>query len=855
MSKQVILRYTFNPAARTVTFTDFDTPVRLERLALITHLPSNTILFNFADPGRSATASGNVVTLAYDTTAMSATDALRVDYDTVFDDQAYDKVTVGNARTKFRDGFATPQTQPSPAVWDSQSDSAGHIITQGGDSFGASYLRVSLSPFVDNSGVTLTSKKVFKFPMRVGFGVSTSQRIVGQEVFLGMVATDGTTGAIDTMAAQPDIALTGATASITSNVATFTLTGHGLKGGDRIEIEFCVDKRLNVGPVTVTVVDANTFTVPCTLANGSYNSTGGVVRWVDPLRLAKNGAGLLLENTTTTNASFVSRRNGSKFRSTTSGIGTTTAIQSSTSPYTDAFNAASVNELYYSLEEVAYRAYNTDSSSSTSGYGKFSQGIPDEDPEYKIHLRARNLTGLTMPVARITSIAKTGTTTATVTTSAPHGLAVTDWVQIYGVLDQANFPNLGAQTAVASVIDATNFTIVIGGAVTASSSGGAVWQVQGSVLAPGVFGQVAQSIAQTSTVLTVTGNTTWSAGLPGEYVHLYGMTGAAAAYEGAYKVLRVNGAALELQGSGADFGSIATGGAVIRRTDVRFHFARVMDYTRLAVEVMGGRGNVSDGNNAVPVSVTSSASVSSTQSTGSNGQMWNAAGFAGFLVADVASAAITTTATTSAITPGVVNNVGVYAHSFNVVVTAVSGTSPTMDVGVEESIDNGTNWIRIYDFPRITATGSYTSPLIRAQFGTRYRYVQTIGGTTPSFTRAVNRVEFSSNAPLFRQFVDRSVVLTTLNSTTPAYNVDGANKFMLGINVGAITTTAPVLQLEGSEDGASWYSIGSALTAVASSTVVLTMTDVALPRTIRARVSTAGVGVTAGYVTIKALGA
>jgi hypothetical protein len=178
-----------------------------------------------------------------------------------------------------------------------------------------------------------------------------------------------------------------------------------------------------------------------------------------------------------------------------------------------------------------------------------------------------------------------------------------------------------------------------------------------------------------------------------------------------------------------------------------------------------------------------------------------------------------------------------------------------MDVGVEESIDNGTNWIRIYDFPRITANGAYTSPLIRAQYGTRYRYVQTIGGTTPSFTRVLNRVEFSSNAPFFRQFFDRSVVLTTLNSTTPVYTVDEATKFMLGINVGAITTTAPVLQLEGSEDGSSWYSIGSPLTAVASSTVVYSATDVAYPKFLRARVSTAGVGVTAGYVTIKALGA
>jgi hypothetical protein len=177
-----------------------------------------------------------------------------------------------------------------------------------------------------------------------------------------------------------------------------------------------------------------------------------------------------------------------------------------------------------------------------------------------------------------------------------------------------------------------------------------------------------------------------------------------------------------------------------------------------------------------------------------------------------------------------------------------------MDIGVEESLDNGTNWVRIYDFPRITANGAYTSPLIRAQYGTRYRYVQTLAGTTPSFTRSINRLMVSSPAPLHRQFFDRSIVLTTLNSVTPTYTVDGAHKLQLIVNVGAITTTAPQLQLEGSEDGSTWYLIGTPLTAVASSTVVAAVNDVSYPKFIRARVSTAGVGVTAGYVSLKAIG-
>ena len=217
------------------------------------------------------------------------------------------------------------------------------------------------------------------------------------------------------------------------------------------------------------------------------------------------------------------------------------------------------------------------------------------------------------------------------------------------------------------------------------------------------------------------------------------------------------------------------------------------------------------------------------------------------LVADVASAALTATTTTAAITP----TFGV-SYQVNIPVTAVSGTTPTLDVSIEESDDNGTNWYKVFDFPRITATGIYRSPAIPL-VGNRIRYVQTVGGTTPSFTRAVNRNQSNWPALPQRQLVDRSIVLTTLNSTTPVLITrDCGNASQLVINVGAITTTAPQLQLEGSDDfGATWYAIGTPLTAVASSTVQVTVANINAA-VLRARVSTAGVGVTAGYVMIKA---
>lgn len=853
MSKQVLKNYVFDASAKTITLIDFG-EVDLSRLALVTNTTTNTIIYSFADAQKGGTVSGNVITLDYDTTSMSDADKLRIDYDTAYGDVSYDRVTVGNARTKFRDGFASQGvTQPNPEVWDLEEDTPGaHILTQGGDSSGASYLRVSLSPFVESDGISITSKQAFQFPMRVGFGISASQRILGQEFFVGMVAADQS-GEVEYISPVPDKNITGANIVIASNVGTVTLTNHGLKGGDRVNIFGCADHRMNVGPVVVTVVDANTFTVPITITNASYSSVGGVVRTVDPLRYAKNAGGLLFENTTVTNASFVSRRNGAKFRSANNTVATTTAPQTNTSPYTDAFNSAANQELYYTMDELSFRSFAADSNGGLNGSNKYTQNVPDEELDYKIHFRARNLNGFTKPVGRIVTAAKSGTTTATVTTDVPHGLVAGDFVQIYGTRDQTNFANLSTQTAIASVPDATSFTVVWGSAVTASTAGGVVWVNQGQVSAPGVLGQSVQSVSRTNGILTLVGNTTWSGPLSGEYMQVHGLESAASAYEGAYKTLRITGTTLELAAPGPDFGSITTGGAVIRRTDIRLHFARVMDYTRLGVEVLGGKGNTTDINNSIPVAITGAATLAVSQTTGTNSTQWNAAGWGGSLVADIASAAITSTATSGTISPGTIVNVGTYSSTFSVVVTAVSGTNPTLDVAIEESPDNGTNWIRVYEFPRITATGTYVTPKLRATYGTRYRYVRTVAGTTPSFTMALNRIMWSTPGELTRQWFDRSIVLTTLNSTTPTYNVDGCNFFQVTTNLGA-ATTPPVLQLQGSEDGTNWYAIGGQFTPTASTTTIQVVKEF-VPKFARVIVATAGATVTPGYISLKALGA
>jgi hypothetical protein len=498
------------------------------------------------------------------------------------------KVLDGNTIHKFRDGFALGTIDQ--AVWDTTWINKGNgAISFGGNSSGASYLRVNLDPTLTDTEFRLTSKAFYSFPIRIGLGLSLSQRIVGQECAVELVGCDND-GIVDEIATIAQIPISG-TVSITSNIATVnTATAHGLRGGDRVCLNGNNENRLDVGPVVVTVVTATQFTVPCTLANGTYTAGGNIV-WVDPLAYAYNGVGLLCENATATNASFVERRNGSSFRSINSTITTTTATQANTAPYTDAFNSSGDFELLAGIEDVSFVTRTSDGIASAGGAGRFSQGIPDEGKFYKLRLRFKQLPNFTHIHSNISTAAKTGTTTATFVTDVPHGLWTGQYVTIYGMRDQANFPNVTTAVPI-TVVDSTTFQAVCGTATTTNTTGGIVCPWDGSVTLPGAINLSIQSIQRTSNILTVTMNTTASGLLPGEFCYLGGMDGSGAVYNGMYKVLRMAGSTFELESNGADFGSITCGGSVSKLTDVRLNYIRLMDYTRHIVELSNGRGAI-----------------------------------------------------------------------------------------------------------------------------------------------------------------------------------------------------------------------------------------------------------------------
>ena len=81
--KKLIENYTFDKTAKTVTFTDYSVanPISLENILLVTNVTDNVIIYNFADPAFGGTVADNVLTLTFNTAAMSNSDKLQIFYD------------------------------------------------------------------------------------------------------------------------------------------------------------------------------------------------------------------------------------------------------------------------------------------------------------------------------------------------------------------------------------------------------------------------------------------------------------------------------------------------------------------------------------------------------------------------------------------------------------------------------------------------------------------------------------------------------------------------------------------------------------------------------------------------------
>jgi hypothetical protein len=217
---------------------------------------------------------------------------------------------------------------------------------------------------------------------------------------------------------------------------------------------------------------------------------------------------------------------------------------------------------------------------------------------------------------------------------------------------------------------------------------------------------------------------------------------------------------------------------------------------------------------------------------------------------DIASGAITTTTTSANIATTNIQSV-----AFQIAVTAVTGTTPTLDVVIQETMD-GTNYYDIYHYERITAAGSFFSPVMKLA-GIGFRYVRTVTGTSPSFTMSAIRISRAGNASLVRRLFNRTIDPNTTGSASSSLLAEGTNQPYLVVSLGAGGSGgSPVFGIQGSEDGSNWYAInGSTVTVTTNSIGHANPLQGHLPKFIRAAVtSVGGSGYTLNYASIKSMG-
>jgi hypothetical protein len=533
-------------------------------------------------------------------------------------------VSILGAPTKFRDAFEIFDTT---SRWNAVQIAPEDIVQVDGNVAGASYLVISKDPLAEATETVIETLDRFVMPVRVAAGVSLSQRINGQEFAFELVSTDDWQGAVPLVPASP--VTIASISQTTTTLSVTTAAPHGLKIGEKVSVAGVSDSRLNYSCLTIATTPTPTSFTATAGPQGTIPSvtagpfTSGSVTKADPLGYARNGSSLVFEGTTATSESYYVRSEGGDALPSGTIAGNHAAAFSVSTAATQLVNAAGAYafapqglfEIMPQLEKVTFSASAVDSVGALSALFKRTQVVPNPARDYKVRFRAKNHRSFSRPVGKIVQAAKTGTTTTTLTFDQPHDLTTGDQIVVYGIRDQTNFANLATPTAVASVVDATRITVVMGAAATATAAGGLAMRVNG-----GVFGaplaQVVQSVTRTANVLTVVGNAAWAGLQPGQYVNLHGVrdaaTGADLGVDGPYRVRETATTNLILEPigaapTGADIGVTNAGGAVLPRTDFRVHFIRVMEFTRLITESIGGFAR-SDQMDAAPVLVTNAVS-------------------------------------------------------------------------------------------------------------------------------------------------------------------------------------------------------------------------------------------------------
>jgi hypothetical protein len=513
-----------------------------------------------------------------------------------------------NIATKFRDAFETL----NPDNWTTVT-ATGDIVQVDGNAAAASYLTISKSPWDAGTETTLTTVPTFRMPIELAFGAHRSQATLGQEFSFELV--DSGTPLPDV----PDLAIS-SISQATTVLTVDTVLPHNLTPGMNVGIRDCSNLVANYPALVVASIPSPTqFTVTAgpggTIASQTITNPAGAkgeVFFRERLGRANNGVSQIFENATVTNASLYVRSesgdslpSGTVIGSHSVTVGTTASIQLVNAAYTYAFSPTTEFRLNVQADRTQWYDSAVDAVAQTTSRLLRTQVCPDPNETYVLRIRANNSKSLTVLTAKVTSVSKT-TTVGTFVTATPHGLVTGDLITYYGNSNTgaAAFPNLTAATAV-TVNDATSFTATIGTSSTVTGYGGVISKVQGGNL-PSALGMSAiTAINATLSTLTggtrqlvLTGSGSWAGLVIGDYVNAEGITnvtnGATLGVDGVWVVANIVTTALTLvpvtaafaATLPADFALTNSGGAIIKRTDLRVSFVRLFDYERERVEML-----------------------------------------------------------------------------------------------------------------------------------------------------------------------------------------------------------------------------------------------------------------------------
>lgn len=518
--------------------------------------------------------------------------------------------TTGNITAKFRETF---EAWPSDE-W-AETKVGGDIVTVDGNALGASYLVISKDPWGQGTETFIDTVDSFTMPVEMAVGLHASQQAWGQDISVELLDRDF-------IAVVPDLEIASITQA-TTTLTVETLLPHNLAVGKRIGIRGCSNAVANYPSLVVASITSPTI-FTCT---GGPNSTipsqtitnpagaKGFVYFRPALSSSRNGTSMHFENATATLGFFYARAAAGDALPFASGsgnalnarqavtVGTTASVAlAATTPYTYSWTPTNEFRLSLFADRLQWSDALVDSLAASSNRVLRTQVVPNPVKNYFLRIKARNEPSLTVPVAEIVSVSKAGATTATVVCDRPHGLATGDLVFGYGVRDVGTgfYPALSTAAA-ATVVNDTTFTVVWGTAATNTSYGGFVAKVNAACPLPGAITMSVQSAVKTTLAdgqhqIVLVGSANWAGAAIGDYVSLVGVRnnvdGASLGIDGAWKVANISTTSLTLVNiPGAsptvvDFALTNCGGGVIKRTDVRVSYVRLLDFERQRVELL-----------------------------------------------------------------------------------------------------------------------------------------------------------------------------------------------------------------------------------------------------------------------------